>query len=637
MRMKHALTTLHQGIRCKLPHHRLQLWCIPIMLAMLVSTILIVISFRRPFAQLYSVEAWLRHAVGVYDLEHTNDFAYAFTDGDALLTFPEVGSGRFVAALQLSSPPGTVAVSARIGTHAQQVDLSAVEQLRTYHLLLPASKEGHLRLGLTSGVQRIAPDPRPLGLVVGSIAVRAADAALPASFQLMTTLLALSLFWLALTPFRATVYRKAILLLLIGTLCGASYALTRGGVALQGRWIGLGTAAVVTMIVWRLESWERMTSRGGILLICVAWRVALWLFALAGLWLSEAVWRQWRGFSFSFGPPSSDLGSLTWRAGTVVWMNWDGAHYQAIAEAGYTFEGVPWPNIAFFPLYPLLMRTVMATANVSSSVAALLVSHAALLVAVLLLYDLLLHDFGRIVAYRANIFLLAFPTSFFFVAGYTESLALMLTVAAVWAMRRQRWWLTGVLGGLLAMTRVPGVLIAPVLGLVYLQHQQWRWRSLRLDLLAVLLPPLGLALFMLYQWRVFGTPWAFLIAQQSWQNGLAPPWVIPQQIVEELVKPSGWMQAALQLGVWIGVLALALAALRRLPLAYGLTGFLLILPAYFANIRDSLPRHVLISFPIFVVLAREEQPLWLRWLLLALLLPLLALLTMLYVNGFWIA
>jgi len=35
---------------------------------------------------------------------------------------------------------------------------------------------------------------------------------------------------------------------------------------------------------------------------------------------------------------------------------------------------------------------------------------------------------------------------------------------------------------------------------------------------------------MLFQWWRFGTPIAFLLAQQSWKNRLSPPWVGPEMI-----------------------------------------------------------------------------------------------------------
>ncbi len=316
---------------------------------------------------------------------------------------------------------------------------------------------------------------------------------------------------------------------------------------------------------------------------------------------------------------------------------WDSERYQAIALSGYRFIGEKWPNIAFFPLYSLLIRLFLPLSGHNVAIAALLISNFALLTAVLLMYDLLACDFGSVVAYRSVVLLLLFPTSFYFVAGYTETLALLLSLAAVWAMRRQRWWLAGAVGGLLALTRVPGVMITPILGIAYLEHHGWRWRSIRAPLLAVLLPPLGLGLFMLYQlWR-FDTPFAFLIAQQNWNNGAAPPWVIPSKIFRAIWDSPEWEMAALQLGVWISFIVLTLLALRRLPLVYGLTGLLLLLPAYLANQRGSLPRHVLIGFSAFVILAMAGKQLWLHWLIMATLLPLLVILTLLFVNGFGIA
>jgi MFS family permease len=319
-------------------------------------------------------------------------------------------------------------------------------------------------------------------------------------------------------------------------------------------------------------------------------------------------------------------------------MQWDSKHYQTIATTGYTFAGEIWPNIAFFPLYPLLIRVFMPLVFGSATIAALLIANLALFVAVLLLFDLVASDFDHITAYRSVLMLLLFPTSFYLVAGYTESLALALAVAAVWAMRRERWWLAGAAGFFLALTRVPGIMIAPVLTCAYLQHHSWNWRALlRPPFLAVLLPPLGLASFMLYQWLSFDTPVAFLVAQQNWNNGMAPPWVIPEKILRAIRTSSEWEMAVVQLVVWLSVIGLTIMAIRRLPLSYGLTTLLLLLPPFLANQRGSLIRHVLIGFPIFVVLALIARRQWQRWLVFSLTLPLLVLLTLLFVNGFGLA
>ncbi len=230
-----------------------------------------------------------------------------------------------------------------------------------------------------------------------------------------------------------------------------------------------------------------------------------------------------------------------------------------------------------------------------------------------------------------------FPTSFYFGAGYSESLALIFVVAAIWALRRHYWWLAGLAGGFLSLTRVPGVFIAPVLALSYLQHCRWRWRAVRPAFLAVLLPPLGLALFMLFQWRRFDTPFAFLIAQKDWDNYLSPPWVMPSQLLIRLRTSFDWPITLFQIVVWITFIGLTLYAAVRLPLAYGLTAVLLIVPPYLSSWFRSLPRHILIVFPCFVAMALLTEQTWIRRLLIAVMLVLLAIGTMLYVNGFWVA
>lgn len=307
-----------------------------------------------------------------------------------------------------------------------------------------------------------------------------------------------------------------------------------------------------------------------------------------------------------------------------------------IAVEGYSFAGQQFPNIAFFPLYPLLIRLFLPVTGGNDTIAALLVSHLALLAALILLYRLLEHDFDPSIAFRTLVLLLIFPTSIFFVAGYSESLALFFVVLSLWAIRRQRWWLAGVAGALLSLTRLPGVLIAPVLALTYLQQHHWRWREIRPAFLAVLLPPLGLASFMVFQWWRFDTPFAFLLAQRGWQQQMSPPWVLALAFPTALEQTSFFPITLLQFVIWVMFAVLAFVAWVRLPLPYGLT-MLLLLPPYLSNQAQSLPRYVLVGIPGFVILALFTQRPWIRALVFGVLVAALVSSTVLFVNGFWIA
>jgi hypothetical protein len=372
-----------------------------------------------------------------------------------------------------------------------------------------------------------------------------------------------------------------------------------------------------------------------IALLFVAWRAALWFLAALGVELGLVLrpLAERMIYDHTSYAPAERL----WGALVTGWSHWDSQHYLSIASSGYDFYGQRWPTIAFFPLYPLLIRTVAPLTGGSETIAALLIAQLALFGALLLLYDLLAHDFGRTLAYRSILLLLLAPASFFFAAVYSESLALLLLVAALWAVRRERWWLAGVAGFLLALTRLPGVLIAPIILAAYLRQSDWRWRAIRLPALAALLPPIGLGLFLLYQWQRFGTPLAFMLAQRSWKNELSPPWVIPQRLASEIIHAENWPLAIFQGLFWVGFIVLTIAALRRLPWLYSLTLLLFLLPPYLGSWPWSIGRHALLGFPAFIVLAQWAERPRARQLLIAGMVAMLAMGVILFVNGYLVA
>ena len=137
----------------------------------------------------------------------------------------------------------------------------------------------------------------------------------------------------------------------------------------------------------------------------------------------------------------------------AVWGRWDAVHYLDIATQGY--HGT---DMAFFPLYPLLIRIVGALAG-NHLIAGLLISNASFFFGLLYLYKLLEHEYDRAVARRAIFYVSIFPTAVYFAAVYTESLFFMLTVASFYYMRERMWWVAGALGFFAALTRVEGVLL----------------------------------------------------------------------------------------------------------------------------------------------------------------------------------
>ena len=132
---------------------------------------------------------------------------------------------------------------------------------------------------------------------------------------------------------------------------------------------------------------------------------------------------------------------------------------RTIADRGYDFDR---DAAAFFPLYPVLIRGVSAIPGIGTFAAATLISNLALLGALVLLYVLTTRELSND-ARRTTVLLLAFPTSFFLFAPYSESLFLLLAVVALAAARSNRWATGAGAGIAAAATRSIGLILAPSL------------------------------------------------------------------------------------------------------------------------------------------------------------------------------
>src|SRR5206468_8554489 len=109
--------------------------------------------------------------------------------------------------------------------------------------------------------------------------------------------------------------------------------------------------------------------------------------------------------------------------------------------------------------------------------AAVVVSLAAALGAFLLLYRLALPQLGPVGAQHAVVYLAVFPMALFLQAVYSESLYLLLVLAAFVVAERGRFAAAGVLGGLAILTRASGIALLPALAVL-----AWRSRDRRRSL-----------------------------------------------------------------------------------------------------------------------------------------------------------
>jgi Gpi18-like mannosyltransferase len=329
------------------------------------------------------------------------------------------------------------------------------------------------------------------------------------------------------------------------------------------------------------------------------------------------------------------------------WNHWDAENYVRIAQFGYQ---TPY-DVAFFPLFPLLIAAISFPLGSWSYLAVgTILSNAALLGAMFVLYQLAVESGGEEVAGRSLLYLCIFPTAFYFFAAYNESLFLLLTLLTFLALRRQQWWLAGLWGFFAALTRSAGVLLAlPYLYELWLARESiltTRRRTI-LSLLPILLMPLGTLLYCLYCWKISGNPIAFATVQDHWGRHLSWPWQGIWQALFELFwnQPFGSFNEAhviLDLSATVGFIALTIAGWRKIRTSYTLWSVILLLYTLLSPSTTqhdpliSYQRFVLEIFPAFIILAMitTKRP-RLHQALMIIFPSLLAILSILFVMNRW--
>jgi hypothetical protein len=342
------------------------------------------------------------------------------------------------------------------------------------------------------------------------------------------------------------------------------------------------------------------------------------------LWSRAAIWIA-AIFAFFFFEPNRHPDASRWDTPrlhelgyfTDIWARWDSDFFLRIAQNGY--DGA---SAAFHPLYPALVAVLGRFLFGHYLLAGLIVSLACCLGSFLLLYRLAEERLGPEGAERSVLYLAVFPMSLFLQAVYSESLFLLLVLAAFAVAERNRFATAGVLAGLAILTRAAGIALLPALALL-----AWRERDRLRALGGVALALPVAAIYPLVLWQQVDDPWAFSHAQDRWHRHVSPAgplggvWdgaVSAWRGLEQFVVGHGThvaganqMHAAaenLQAFVFLVLfVALTVVAWRRFGAPYGLFAAVsLAIPLSYPSSRWpllSLPRFGLVIFPLFLALA----------------------------------
>ncbi len=319
-----------------------------------------------------------------------------------------------------------------------------------------------------------------------------------------------------------------------------------------------------------------------------------------------------------------------------VWGHWDAGFYLSIAQYGYAGRvpghGQVAHGIAFAPLYPWGIRFVHAVTPFNWTASAELLSTVALFVALVALHRLAASFGGDAEGSAAAMLLLAFPTAFFLLAPYPESLALALVALALLCARNDRWMLAGLFAAGATLTKYYLVVLAVALCVAALDT----WLRDRRgpppwSRLAKVTGPAAVALvgWMVFQEIHLGSPVAFATAQSAqWHRHVGAPWTLAVRTGSDLVHwrfldtSTASVTELFDVVTIVLLVAAAVYAYRRVSRASGVLLGLGLCIFTFQTYLQSVTREVLVFAPLFVVLgAWTVKRRWLERLLLALFIP----------------
>ncbi|MAG60027.1 hypothetical protein CMO96_04530 [Candidatus Woesebacteria bacterium] len=416
-----------------------------------------------------------------------------------------------------------------------------------------------------------------------------------------------------------------------------------------------------------IRKWLVNPKKSQVILLFLAWKIWILVFALLGL-----VFLPWHSSAF-FGGGIENYSQYPLFLG---WANFDGGQYLSIAQRGYIVS-----QHSYFPLYPYLMHILAPNSLFFLSLAGLAISHIAFFASLVLFWHLLRLDYTEKVSFIVIVTLLVFPTSFYFGAVYTESLFLFLALATFYAARKGNWLIAGLCGAVASATRIYGILLLPALFFEWFYQREllgMQPRTLRgfffflpdalrqkihevaeklkksvgvsyWPLLPLLIIPLGLLAYMSYLASTTGDPFAFYteLATFGEQRG-GGKIVLLYQVFWRYFKmiftvtKSDPIYFTILMELATAILALSLLMwgylkkVRPSYLVFAALGY--ILPTLTGSF-SSLPRYVLVLFPLFIILGLflSKRSNLVKIVLLSISAILLAIETILFIKGYWVA
>ncbi len=302
---------------------------------------------------------------------------------------------------------------------------------------------------------------------------------------------------------------------------------------------------------------------------------------------------------------------------------WDTGWYLGVAIEGYSWRparATDQQNIAFFPVYPMLMRYGSLLLGRQTMWTGVVISWLSFFVALLYVFRFARDRFGGEAASAGVALLSCYPFAFFFSTAYTEALFLMTIAAACYHFERGELWQAGAWGLVAGLSRPNGCLLSVVLGLIALRSlwpegsRPWRpawrpptgWARLAKRLAAAAAPGIGMLIYSTYIYWLTGNPLQWAVQNAAWGRVYRSLDVLVAQQTQTIGEHGLYLFAAtrtidaLQLAAVLFVLATVWPVYRRLGAAYAVLIVINVMPPLMMGGLLSIGRVTCVLFPTFL-------------------------------------
>jgi hypothetical protein len=199
---------------------------------------------------------------------------------------------------------------------------------------------------------------------------------------------------------------------------------------------------------------------------------------------------------------------------------WDTGWYLGVAVDGYEWQPTrpqQQQNIAFFPMFPMLMRYGSLFAARQTMWVGVAISFVAFFLALRYLFRLARESMGDDAAAAAIALLATYPFALFYSAAYTESLFLLMSVAAFFHFERDEMRRAALWGLAAGLTRPNGCLLS--VALAFIAIRPWAnagWRPVAPRLLVAAMPGIGMLIYSAYIYSLTGNPLQWAAQNAAW-------------------------------------------------------------------------------------------------------------------------